>query len=65
MSQTIRKSDYLVITVHANMHRRYDVAIVDLPESECSLALCHSMGVPVIGFSAASPVGAELEALSK
>ena len=41
------------------------MAIVDIPESECSIALCHSMGVPVVGFSAASPVGADWEALSE
>ena len=54
-----------MVRVYMPYYRSYDVAIVDLPESECSLALCHSMEVPVIGFSAASPVGAELEALSK
>ena len=45
--------------------KHYDVAIMDLMSSMCPSALAHSMGVPMIGFVAASPTGVELEATGK
>ena len=39
----------------------YDVAIVDLIQNECMLALPVSMGVPVVGFWMTLPIGLELE----
>ena len=58
--------EHLVITLHLLSDdalldyiraSHYDVAIVDLIQNECMLALPVSMGVPVVGFWMTLPIG--------
>jgi glucuronosyltransferase len=46
-----------------SMH--FDVAIVDLVQHECALALVVDMGVPVVGFWLTTPIGLEMEATTQ
>lgn len=43
----------------------FDVAVVDLIQNECQLALVVDMGLPVVGFWLSLPVGLEMEATTQ
>ena len=52
------------ISVKLTILRRYDAAIFDLKTGEAALHLAQSVGAPIVGFWASSPIGHELEASS-